>query len=140
MNMLIKHPVFGDTVAECIANAHLRLDGDIVGLWHCISRGRVGYGFIGGDLREFVFLYVFTLLSHGGITIDGARDGVHYWAAVDRYGTKPEEIAHNVTAEWIDQGEPDPPPWESLAFALPDYLASPENRRDWPKPHIELPG
>ncbi|PSC04533.1 hypothetical protein SLNSH_13640 [Alsobacter soli] len=111
----------------------------MVGLWGILSMGRVGYELTNGDLREFVALYVYTLIAHGGIVIEGADDGIHYWRAAPHYGEKPEDVAHAVTAEWIAQGEPDIPGYEGIAFALPSYLDSPENRRDWPKPKVELP-
>jgi len=130
----------GVTIQAVLGGAHEELAIDLVGFWAIVSSGRYTFQLQGGDLREYIFLYSLSLASRGAVVIDGADDGVHYWAAVDRYGTKPEDVAHNVTAEWIDQGEPDPPAWASLAFALPDYLDSPENRRDWPKPQIELPG
>jgi hypothetical protein len=81
-------------------------------------------------LREYVFLYVFALLSHGARVIDSANDGVHYWAPTDRYGEKPEEVAHAIVKEWIAQGEPDPPAWDSLAFALPEWIEGPDNLRE----------
>ncbi len=81
-------------------------------------------------MREFVFLYVLALVSHGGVPVVPADDGVHYWMATDRYGFGPQKIAHAVTSEWIDQGSPKPPVWDGLAFALQGYLTSPVNRRD----------
>lgn len=118
----------GWTIRRALEHAHHELT-DLVGIWAIVSIGRDGYGLDGGDLREFVLLYVATLIAHGGIVIEGARDGVHYWKHATRYGKTPVEIAESVVREWIAQGEPDPPVYESIAFTVPDYLAEPQNLR-----------
>jgi hypothetical protein len=138
MNMQKIHSYHGSTIEETLSRAHHGIDGDLVGLWGIVSCGRVGFELSGGDLREFVFLYILSLTSHGAVTIGSAGDGVHCWRRIDRFGAKPEEVAGKVTEEWIDQGEPDPPAYEALAFALPSYLESPENRRDWPLPDLSF--
>jgi hypothetical protein len=121
----------------------------------------VGYGARGGASGKAIDIVVTPLpaASQGGSTFGGggfglpfgggegggvpmvpAKDGIHYWKATDQYGSEPEKIAHAITCEWIDQGSPNPPVWDGLAFALQSYLDGPENRRDWPKPQIDLPG
>ena len=109
MNMNKKHDYLDTTVAETLASAHLSLNRGLIGLWGIVSSGRRGFRLEDGDLREYVFLYVFTLVANGAVIINSADDALHYHVRVDRYGFKPEEIAHNVTAEWIDQGEPNLP-------------------------------
>lgn len=122
---------------EAIAN---ELADDLIGLWTIVSAGRDEFDLHNGDLREFVFLSVLAVASRGACVLDHANDGTHYRKAVDRYGTRPEDIAKNVTSEWIEQGEIDPPPYDSLAFALPSFVEGPENRLDWPKPGIVFEG
>ena len=127
-----------ETIREWLNTFANDIDYDLVGLWRIVSMGRTSFGLKGGDLREFVFLSVLTVVSRGACVLDDANDGTHYWKVVDRYGTRPEEIAKNVTAEWIEQGEIDPPPYDSLAFGLQSFVEGPENRLDWPKPDIGL--
>lgn len=120
----------GITIAEALTFAPDDLKSDVVGLWYIVSDGRTGYGLSGNELREFVFLYIFALASHGAVVVDGAEDGVHLWRAVDRYGSKAEDIAYAVTAEWIGSGEPNIRGWEGIAFALPTWLESEENLKN----------
>jgi hypothetical protein len=140
MNMDARAYGQGETIRELLTDAHHEMKGDLVGLWSIVSHGRVVYRLEGGDLREFVLLYVATLIAHGGIVIDGARDGIRYHKRTDRYGTKAVEVAEAVVREWIAQGEPDPPSYEGIAFTLPDYLESEDNLRannpfsGWPVP------
>ena len=139
MNMNKIHRTGELTIAQTLEVAHGYLRYGLTGLWEIVSTGRGGFELTDGDLREFVALYVYAIVAHGGIVIEGANDDVHYWRAAPRYGKKPEDVAQVVTAEWIAQGEPDIPGYEGIAFALPSYLDSHENRRDWPKPKVELP-
>ena len=99
MNMDVKAYGQGITMRETLAEAHHEMKGDLVGLWGIVSHGRVAFHLEGGDLREFVLLYVATLIAHGGIVIDGANDGIDYWRRTDRYGTKAVEVAEAVVRE-----------------------------------------
>lgn len=87
------------TIKEWLEAFASELECDLVGLWNIVSDGREAFDLRGGDLREFVFLGVLAVTSRGASVLEGAKDGTHYWKAVDRYGTRPEEIAKNVTAE-----------------------------------------
>lgn len=120
-------------IRDLLARAHEELNEDYVGFWSIISSGRGSYLLSGADLREFAGLYVFNLISHGAIVIEPARDGVHWWKSVSRYGTTPEDIAKAVVAEWVEQGEPDLPSWEGLAFTIPEILAAEDNLLAWHK-------
>src|SRR6476660_3052338 len=107
MNMNKNHRYGEKTIAQELEVAHGYLPFGLTGLWEIVSTGRNGYELSDGDLREFVALYVYAIVAHGGVVIESAGDGIHYWRAAPRYGEKPEDVAQAVTAEWIAQGEPD---------------------------------
>jgi hypothetical protein len=139
MNMNKRHRGTGETIADWLAGAIDEMDGDICDIGEIVHAGRYGYEFDGNDLREFVFTCMLTLLEHGGLAIVPAQEpkavGNRIWEKTDRYGTNPVEIAENITAEWIDQGEIDLPGYQGVAFTLPDYLESLDNVWQEPDPN-----
>ena len=140
MNLETRYYGHGSTIAELLQTAHVEMDGDLCGLWSIVALGRYAYKLSGNDLREFVFTYILTLLTHDGVPIVGVGEGrvvgTRIWKKTERYGTEPVQIAEAVTEEWIRQGEIDLPSYEGVAFTLPDYLESEDNV--WPEPDPSL--
>jgi hypothetical protein len=104
-----------DTVAGYIETRPYDIDGDGEALWRIIPTGR-GFGFEGPELAEFVRLCVMRLLEAGAVPVrHGPHDAELQWKEQTQYGTKKEEIADAIIAEWLASGGGDPP-WEYLWF------------------------
>jgi hypothetical protein len=133
MNMEKKGLYDDETVAQVLECAPNRMLDDICGIWVVISSGKEGFGFQGQELREFIYLYVKSLIEAGGIVIEGngpeERDKI--WSPATRYGVTPEDVARNVLNEWIAQGEPEVGSYEGIAFTMPDYIDSEDNSNAW---------
>jgi hypothetical protein len=133
MNME-KKSIFGDeTVGQVLECAPRRMLDDISCIGGIISHGKVTFQFRGQELQEYVYLYIKTLIEAGGIVIaaDGPEERDQVWMPVARYGMTPEDIARNIVAEWVAQGEPDIDAFVGIAFTMPDYIDSDDNSKAW---------
>lgn len=111
----------GFTAAEFIEGLPLEIDSDGEGLWSIVPRGR-GFGFVGGDLAEFVRLCVMRLLEAGAVPVRHRSQGEELlWEEQTQYGTTREEIADAIVAEWLASGGGDPP-WGYLWFVTREVL------------------
>jgi hypothetical protein len=108
-----------DTVADYIETRPYDIDGDGEALWRIIPTGR-GFGFEGPELAEFVRLCVMRLLEAGAVPVrHGPHDAELQWKEQTQYGTKKEEIADAIIAEWLASGGGDPPLGISLVRDAP---------------------
>jgi hypothetical protein len=112
----LRDRVYGLTVDEYVSQVPAELAVDAVGLWQVFAYGREGFGLSGEPLADLVRQSILALLAKGAKPVVGARDGLHFWYAVN-YGEKPEEIADAIIREWRLTG-PDPDPG-GVWFALP---------------------
>ena len=133
MNMDKRYDGYGSTVTEYLTLVPGNMRDDLWGIWGIISAGKAAYEFAGQDLREFIYLNVKVLIEAGGVPIESAKSPWRYYEHATRYGKTPEEIARNVVAEWVEQGEPEIHGYEGIAFAMPEYLESEDNRRETPR-------
>jgi hypothetical protein len=121
------------TVTEYLVCALNEARRDILGIWSILASGKNGYDFHGQDLRDFIYLTVKTIIEGGGIVMESAQDRWRCYQHATHYGTDPDEIARNVVAEWVAQGEPEIHGYQGIAFATPDFIDSEDNRRETPR-------
>lgn len=132
MNMEKTYAGSDYTIADRMNDAPNMLNLDLYGLWDVVATGREGYGLRDHELRDYVHLYVKTLVSAGGIVIEvGPADRDRFWVAAARYGSLPHEVADTILSEWVAFGEPSLPPYEGIAFARPAFVDSEDNSRAW---------
>lgn len=105
--------ILGDTVAEYLQFLPYEIDGDGEGLWQIVPAGR-GFDFAGADLAEFVRLSVMRLLEVG-VPVRHSYTGPTRWLEQKQYGSRANEIADAIVAEWQAAGAVNPP-WKWLWF------------------------
>ena len=115
-----------ETVGEYIQGVPYEVDGDGEGLWGIVPDGR-SFGFEGVDLQLFVRLCILRLLDVGGVPVRHATRGEMRWEEQKQFGTKQDQIADAIIAEWQAAGGGDPP-WEWLWFVTRRVL---ETSRRW---------
>jgi hypothetical protein len=133
VNMQKRHNVYGYTVIEYMKRSMNNMQDDVWGIWGIIAAGKHGFCFRDQELRDFVELNVKTLIEVGGVVLNSAQDRWRCYQHATHYGTDPDEIARNVVAEWVAQGEPEILGYQGIAFATPDFIDSEDNRRETPR-------
>lgn len=119
------------TIGDEIRHCHEELDGDYVGFWSIAPIARIHFRLDERETREFIALYVFTLLSHGAVVIELSGDGVHCWRQTEEFGVSPEDVAKNLVERWATGNLPNDVDWSGVAFATPEYLSSDDNLIAW---------
>lgn len=128
LNLNLKEIGDGTPLRQHFEELPSTIDGDIIGLWGLVGTGRRGYLLKDADLCEFLVLSIGKLLLHGARVIVPSISMKVRWEQTDRYGFLPDEIAHNIVKEWNANGELDPEPWNSVAFANLEWINGAENR------------
>lgn len=116
----------GRRVDEWIADRLQELDvaevgpNDPVGLWLIVPAGRYDFRLQGEVLEAFVRRTLLALLRAGAMPVmrDDTPAG---WRVLEQYGTRPDEIADAVTAEWLASGGGNPD--DTVWLARPDRLS-----------------
>lgn len=109
---------YGTPMGEWMEQVANELPYDAVGLWKIVPDGRIGFGFEGQALTEYVRRQIAVLLARGAAPVIGGADKGHHWIVQRQYGAGPQEITENVVREWLARGGTDEDPgW--LWFALP---------------------
>ncbi|MBF9233441.1 hypothetical protein [Microvirga alba] len=114
----------GKPLSEYVKIVADELPIDAVGLWQIVPQGRLGFGFEGEALTDFVRRCIAELLSRGAVPVVGGGESEHEWIVQRQYGSTPEEIIDNVVREWLANGARDEDPG-GLWFALREYVWMP---------------
>jgi hypothetical protein len=112
-----KHKYHNVTVSEWIPARTERLKDNGSGLWD-ITSPIDNFGLVGDERIDFVRSSILSLIHAGGSPVVASQTQP-VWEETFQYGTKPEEIADNVIAEWLSEGGSDDVKWGRWWFAYP---------------------
>jgi hypothetical protein len=109
----------GTPLSEAVENFTYDIQEDNgIGLWAIVPYGHYHFQLNGNDLIDFVRRTILALIAKGGRPVIASQTQP-IWEETFQYGTKPEEIADNVIAQWISEGAPDRVEWGRWWFAYP---------------------
>ncbi len=98
---------YGTLLSEVISQIPGELPRDAVGLWQIVPAGRDGFGFEGAALSDFIRRAIHALIDAGAVPVRHQPGNEYEWSVQRQYGSKREDIAEAVIAEWLTM--PDDP-------------------------------